>query len=271
MKGEVMSNADYRKSEGISSSELKKIAVSPMHYKYWKENPQERTPALLFGAAAHKYMLEKNDFDKEFIVAPNCDRRTKEGKAVWQSFVDASNGKEVITQDDMDKIKAMYDALYNTPFVKQLLSGEKELSFFATDETTGLKIKARPDCITRIGDTTILSDYKTCESADTDSFMKDAIKFKYDLQVYHYMYVLKLNGIQVDSVTFVCQEKKPPYVTNILESNPQFIASGKDMYETYINLFKECSDNNNWYGYVNDAVNSLGLPPWLQKIYEKGN
>ena len=150
MKGKVMSNADYRRAEGISSSELKKIAVSPMHYKYWKDNPQERTPALLFGAAAHKYMLEKNDFDKEFIVAPNCDRRTKEGKAVWQAFVDASNGKEVITQDDMDKIKAMYDALYNTPFVKQLLSGDKELSFFWNDADTGLICKVRPDVITKI-------------------------------------------------------------------------------------------------------------------------
>lgn len=269
MKGKVMSNADYRRAEGISSSELKKIAVSPMHYKYWKENPQERTPALLFGAAAHKYMLEKNDFDKEFIVAPNCDRRTKEGKAVWQSFVDTSNGKEVITQDDMDKIKGMYDALYSTPFVSKLLSGSKELSYFATDEHTELAIKARPDCLTKIGDTIVLIDYKSCESADTDKFMRDAIKYKYDLQAYHYLYVLKLNGIDVNSVIFISQEKTPPYAVNILEANPQFMASGKDMYETYINIFKECSNSGDWYGYVNNEVNSLGLPAWLQKIYEK--
>lgn len=268
MKGKVMSNADYRRAEGISSSELKKIAVSPMHYKYWKENPQERTPALLFGAAAHKYMLEKEDIDKEFIVAPNCDRRTKEGKAVWQSFVDASNGKEVITQDDMDKIKGMYDALYNTPFVKQLLSGDKELSFFWNDADTGLICKVRPDAITKIGDTVVLIDYKTCDNADTDRFMRDAIKFKYDLQLAYYRDGLEANDIHVDSVIFIAQEKSAPYCVNILEASNEFLMSGKDMYTTYLNVYKECKETDNWYGYVNGEVNTLNLPKWLQKMYE---
>lgn len=41
-----ISNAEYRKSDGISSTELKKIAISPMHYRFWKDNPQEDTPAM---------------------------------------------------------------------------------------------------------------------------------------------------------------------------------------------------------------------------------
>ena len=66
--GLVMSNADYRKAEGISSSELKKIMKSPLHYKHWKDNPEETdTPSLLLGRAAHKYILETYDFYKEII------------------------------------------------------------------------------------------------------------------------------------------------------------------------------------------------------------
>ena len=99
MEGIRISNKEYRQRPGISSSELKKIMITPAHYKHYKENPQEDTPALLFGRAAHKYILETYDFYTEFAVAPNCDRRTKEGKETWAKFVAECEGKDVITQE----------------------------------------------------------------------------------------------------------------------------------------------------------------------------
>lgn len=264
----IMSNADYRKAEGISSTELKKIAISPMHYRFWKDNPQEDTPALLFGRAAHKYMLEKDDFDKEFVVAPAIDRRTKDGKAQWQAFIDENKDKDIITADDMEKIKAMHKALYETPFIDVLLNGKKELSFFWNDEQTGVACKCRPDCLTTIGDTTVLIDYKTTDNADTDKFMNKAISLKYDLQMAYYKDGLEANGINVDSVMFIAQEKTAPYCVNILEVSKEFLMSGTDMYKTYLDIYKECSETGNWYGYVNGAVNTLNLPKWLQKMYE---
>ena len=74
--------------------ELKKLMKSPAHYKHWKDNPQEDTQALLFGRAAHKYILETYDFYNEFAVAPNCDRRTKEGKETLNKFVAESEVTE---------------------------------------------------------------------------------------------------------------------------------------------------------------------------------
>ena len=82
-----ISNKDYRKRKGISSTDLKHMVKSPAHFRYWKDNPQEDTPALLFGRAAHKYVLETYDFFTEFAVAPNVDRRTKDGKQIWNDFV----------------------------------------------------------------------------------------------------------------------------------------------------------------------------------------
>ena len=65
-----MTNKEYREHEGISRSELFKIAKSPLHFKYALDHPEEKTPALIFGGAAHKYILEMGDFDKEYAVAP---------------------------------------------------------------------------------------------------------------------------------------------------------------------------------------------------------
>ena len=80
MEGIRISNKEYREREGVSSTDLKHMVKSPAHFRYWKDNPQEDTPALLFGRAVHKYVLEKDDFFTEFAVAPNVDRRTKEGR-----------------------------------------------------------------------------------------------------------------------------------------------------------------------------------------------
>lgn len=266
--GIVMSNADYRKAEGVSSTELKKIAKSPAHYKYWKDNPQEDTPSLLFGRAAHKYMLEKDEFFKEFAVAPNVDRRTKLGKEEWALFEADSQDKDIISQDDFKKITDMYEALYSTPFVAKLLSGQKELSFFREDESTGVMMKCRPDCLTDIGDVHILIDYKTTDNANSDDFMRQAIKLMYDLQMAYYKDILDgITGKQY-TVIFIAQEKSAPYCVNILEANEYFIKSGRDMYRTMLDTFAECNETGNWYGYMKDGINALGLPSWLQKQYE---
>lgn len=267
-QGLKISNSEYRKREGVSSTDLKHLAKSPLHFRHWKDNPQEDTPALLFGRAIHKYSLEKDEFFKEFAVAPACDRRTKAGKEQYSLFELENQGKDIISSDDFQKIQEMWEALCTTPFVEQLLNGEKELSFFSEDEETGLIIKCRPDCITKLGDTHILIDYKSCQDASSEAFMRSAINLNYDLQMAMYKEIMdKTTGFE-HSVIFIAQEKTPPYAVNILEANEYFLKSGYDMFRTYLCLYKECLDSGNWYGYTNGEINSLGLPNWLQKQYE---
>jgi hypothetical protein len=204
MEGIRISNKEYRSREGISSSELKKIMKSPAHYKYYKENPTEDTPALLFGRAAHKYILETYDFYNEFAVAPNCDRRTKEGKEIWAKFVAESEGKDVITQEQFEVIDAMRNVMLATPFVSKLINGEHEISYFWTDEDTGLKCKVRPDSINH--KLKVIVDYKTCDNAETEHFMKQAIRLGYDLQASYY-----LDGVKASLECSCCKDNQEEY------------------------------------------------------------
>ena len=259
-KGLVISNKEYRQMEGISSSELKKLMKSPAHYKHWKDNPQEDTPALLFGRAAHKYVLETYDFYNEFAVAPNCDRRTKEGKETWNKFVAESEGKDVITQEQFEQIDAMRTMAYSTPFVSKLLSGEKELSFFGVDEETGLKIKARPDCITDFNGEHILIDFKTCTDAENTKFYRDSIKFAYDLQLAMYRAILKQNTGRDYKVVIIATEKNAPYATNVFQLSEEYLKGGEELYKEMLRVYKECSDSGNWYGYMKDGISILGQP-----------
>lgn len=268
MEGIRISNADYRAREGISSTELKKLMKSPMHYRHWKDNPEETdSPSLLFGRAAHKYVLETYDFYNEFAVAPNCDRRTKEGKAEWLLFCDQNEGKDIITQEQFEQIEEMRKVMLATPFVSKLINGEHEISYFWTDEETGLKCKVRPDSINH--KLKIVVDYKTCDNAETQYFMRKAIDLGYDLQASYYLDGVNANTGEDYIFVFIAQEKKPPYAVNILQADETFIRSGREVYKSMLNTYKECSESGNWFGYLGaeNQINSLGVPKWLEKIY----
>ena len=269
-QGEVISNAEYRSRDGVSSTELKRIAISPLHYKYWKEHPQESdAPDLLFERGAHKYILETDSFFEEFSVMPICDRRTKDGKAIYEKFLEDSKGKDVISHDDFEKIKAMKEAMDKTPFVKRLLDGEHEKSFFWTDKETGIKCKVRPDSFNR--DLKVCLDYKTADNATTRKFMNKSIDLNYDLQAAMYLEGLKQNLGEDYTFVFLVQEKRAPYIVNILQCSDDYIRSGKDMFKTMLQTYKHCTETNNWYGLLgeNPEINSLELPGWMQNLYEE--
>ena len=267
VNGEKIPNKEYRAREGISSTELKKIMKSPMHYRYWKDNPEETdTPSLLFGRAAHKYILETYDFYTEFTVAPNVDRRTKEGKETWAKFVEESDGKDIITQEQFEQIDAMRNAMLATPFVSKLINGEHEVSFFWVDEDTGLPCKCRPDSMN--DKLHIVVDYKTCEDAETETFMKNAIRLGYDVQASYYLDGVKANTGEDYIFVFIAQEKKPPYAVNILQASDVFIKSGRETYKSLLETYKECNESGNWFGYMGaeNEINSLGVPKWIENM-----
>lgn len=261
MQGIKISNSEYRKRDGVSSSDLKKMIKSPAHYKYWKDHADEvSTPALLMGRAAHKYMLEQDEFFDEFAIAPLCDRRTKEGKETYARFLEESIGKDVISNEDFEVIMDMHKALYETPFVEKLLSGKKELSFFIDDFETGLTLKARPDCITEIGGQHLLIDYKTTTDAENMRFYRDSVKLNYDVQMAYYLDILREATGKDYTVIIIAQEKTAPYCVNVFELSDQYISGGREVYREMLNLYKQCSDSGVWHGYMKNNVNILGQP-----------
>ena len=65
-----MTESQYNKHSGVRRSDLWKISESPEKYKYALEHPIETTPAMAFGSAAHKLILEGYDeFIKEYAIA----------------------------------------------------------------------------------------------------------------------------------------------------------------------------------------------------------
>jgi hypothetical protein len=180
-----MTEIEYRSANGINKSALWEIRKSPLHFKWALEHPQEPTPALVFGGACHKFVLEPATFGDEYAVLPQIDRRTKDGKALYMVFVESADGKQVVTSDEMEQIVEMQAALIQNPIVRVLLNGDHEIPMFWTDGRTGEPCKGRLDA--RIADPAVLVDYKTTDDASTESFMRAAVKYGYDVQAAHYL------------------------------------------------------------------------------------
>lgn len=262
---ENMTNKEYRKHEGISKSDLFKITKSPMHFKYALEHPQEDTPALLFGRAVHKYLLEKDDFFNEFAVMPQFDRRTKEGKEKYAEFEKSVVGKDIISETDFEVIKEMAAVIDSSKYARRLLTGETEQSYFWKDEATGETCKCRPDCLVTVSGRKIIVDYKTTDDAETEAFMKSAIKYGYDLQAGMYTEGMKANTGDDYLFLFVAQEKKPPYAINIVQPDDYFMTEGNQLFHQLMEIYHECKETDNWYGYMKTGeVNSLSIPNWLK-------
>ena len=264
---ESISNAEYRKMEGISASDLKKMVKSMATWKYEKDHPEDSdSEALLFGRAYHKLMLEPDDFDSEFIVSPKFDRRTKEGKAAYEEFIKNAEGKDVINEETYQKLLEMQIALYNTPYVKLLIKGEHEKSFFWTDEKTGIKCKCRPDSFGKIKDQYIAIDLKTTTNAEGQAFMRDAMKFGYDIQAAHYCEGLENHYKKPFDFIFIAQEKTAPYLVNVLQADEYFIQNGKEIKNMLLEKYKECLEKDKWPGYMDESagINSLSVPAWIK-------
>lgn len=269
-----MTEKEYRTAEGISRSQLWKISESPEKFRFYEEHPEDPTPALIFGQLIHKATLEPETLMDEFAVAPNLDRRTKAGKEEYAAFIEAAEGKTVVSVDDWAKAQEMLAAQANAPFIARLLQGKHEEPFFWTDELTGELCKVRVDCLTEIeqegGTKLVVVDYKSTADASTEAFMRQAVNLGYDFQAAMYSEgVEKITG-QKPLFVFIAQEKTPPYSVNILQADPVFIQRGADRFRELLGIYHDCKETGNWYGYLGKfgVINNLALPAWLAKEIE---
>lgn len=245
-----MTNKEYRQAEGISRSELFTIlSKTPMHFLYETTHPKEDTPALAFGRATHKAVLEPETFSEEFAVAPKVDRRTKDGKEIWNKFVEDNTGKEVITEEDFEILQDMKAVIDHDIHASVFLNGKHEQSYFWTDEATGEKCKVRPDCIAEVDGKKYLVDYKTTDSCADGAFERSVRKYGYKFQAGMYREGYFQNTFEDVGFVFVAQEKTAPYAVRVYICSEEFLAEGYAQFREAIGIYHECKTSNHYWGY----------------------
>ncbi len=270
----------------VSASGLKKLKVSPAHFKEEEEEPAESSDAMLFGSAYHSFILEPDKFKEEYYVFDDHDicekltndgfqkpRATKEYKEWEASEMRVIGEKKVITKDDFERISAMKEKLMRHSYAKMLLSnGLNEQGYMGEiiTEAGNINIKFKPDHVN--DNKKFIVDLKTTFDASADGFTRHAADLSYHIQAALYSDLMeKVSGDgRPYTFFFIAQEKKKPFAFNIFESSGQFISQGRFEYEMLLQLYKYCTDNNIWPGYQIWCQNKYGilelkLPAWAIK------
>lgn len=260
--------ASYLPIERLSPSGAKPLSKSPAHYRHYRDNPPAETPALRIGKALHSLALDgRTAFDLAFTVAPECDRRTKEGKAMWGDFIAASEGRAALTASEAELVEGMAGAILAHPLAPALIEGgTPELSMVWNDSETGCPCKGRAD-LARLADGAII-DLKTTIDASPAAFARSALSYAYHCQAAAYLSGAAALGADVRDFIIVAVEKSAPFAVGIYRLPDAALELGRRRWREACGLYVQCLESGRWPGYP-EGITELTLPSWaVSELYE---
>ncbi len=218
---------------GISSTTIKAIAGhSLVHFKKQKHVDKN---AFRFGNAFHTFVNEPAKFHDLYQVTYGR-----------KDLCDIT--KIQLSYEDFQTIQAMNTKLKIHPDAGPLYShAQHELTYFATDEETGLLKKCRVDAIKN----GIISDLKSCEDASENSFKRDAAKWLYRISAAYYLEIVsQVLGEQLSTFNLIACEKTDPHEINVFKVTDRSLAKAHEEIREALNVIKLNRDHENaWAGY----------------------
>ena len=262
-----LSNEQYHAHDSISRSKLMDFSISP--YQYWAmhlnpDRPEKKvTDAMEFGTAFHTWMLEQDNFKKQFYVKPEPVLLKDSGREAYEAYKEllkelSSNGRHCLSQDQYDCILDMYKALIDHNQAHELIWGAKayEQSYFWQDKESGLLVKARPDIL----HSNMIVDLKTCASASPQAIQRAIVDGGYHTQMAMIRDgIRELEGRDIPNCILVCVEKTYPYAIGIYIIDEQALEIGRLEYKRLLLNLVSCIKSNSWPGH---EIQTINLPRW---------
>ena len=257
----------YFKHFATSNSDINSFLRSPRHFEHLKllgNKSDKRTEAQTIGSAVHCLLLEPEDFDNRFAIAPDVAKNKPEYKKV----VKENPGKEILKQKQFDNIEEIVGAAMGYKdaegrlIVKDhlLKNGEPEVAMFWECPLTGRKLKGKADWIRRDG---VLVDLKTTADASRVGFAKSCATYGYHRQAAHYLAgATACTGIEFNRFIFICVEKVAPFNVSIFDASKTMIEAGRTALDEALLGIQDCIKKDSFPGYQRMGIEEIDLPDW---------
>ena len=259
----------HDEAPGVSASTIVGIKKSYAHYQEEKLKP--KGPGLVFGNAVHAAILEPETFHDLYakdIDRPKFDKRTKIGKLEYAEWVEKYllpfegqiNGKEVLSQTDFERLKQIQNSLSTHKlFMNLLIASQKEVTFFARCESTGVLRKCRTDMI-NVG-TGVTCDLKTTIDASYLGFPKQVVNYLYHVKQAYYHDVLKSIFNKNFTCLFMAVENVAPFDCQMFELLESHIETGQQIYKRKLEYLSRVINKEIEPGYSKD-IQPLAMPAY---------
>lgn len=269
----MMPDTEYHAGPELSSTGARELLRSPRTFQYNRSHPRPPKKEFDVGTAAHRKILgagAQTVVIPAALLASNGAASTTAAKE-WIAQARA-DGDTPVKQETADEVDAMAESILAHPEARELLEqdGSPEMSVFATDPDTGVKLRARFDFLPSfMQDLPCAFDVKTTAgSADRDAFEKVVADLGYDVQEGHYLHTYTLAaGDPTMRLKFLVVEKNPPHLVAVHELSFEFAEIGTARAKHARQMFAQWSKSEQavWDGY---PTHQLPLQPPLWHIYQ---
>ena len=268
----------YHANPAISHSKLECYRRRPaLYYKKYVAKtlpPPEDTSAFRLGSAVHCAVLEEKEFSARYILKPDLDRRTKEGKSAYAEFAAQHADKTLLDADEMQQVVAMREAIAAHPLASQLLADGLPETTWRKEQPNALgALQCRTDWFSSLGcelsdGKPYALDIKTVESLDSDAFRNfERAAFNYGYHRQAGFYLPLINEIfqwSVAKMYYVAVEKTEPYGCAVYTLSDDAIAKGQDENIADLVRLKRSLETNDWPN-IDPTLHELKLPAWYLK------
>ena len=238
---------------------LKNLSRSPAYARMRISQPSVETDAMRLGSAVHCAVLETDDFDHRYDVAPAKpveDRKEGEGPyprgwsntKVYKERVEEmrKTGKVILKADEMELCRNIQASVHaNQWWIDRVFGGDwmAEASVFADDGP--LVRKVRPDLIS-IEEGTII-DLKTCADPRPGPFARACVNFGYHISAAYYLDTINMVSVSdFDRYLFVAVAKDAPFEMRIYELDADSLEQGRHEYQDLLVQWMRCAQRDQW-------------------------
>jgi len=251
-----MTEIDYHASPGLSSTGMKWLLRSPKHYRERMDHRVEKA-AFDLGHLVHAKVLGVG-MGVAVIPEDVLSKSGTTGTDAARAFIAESraNGMVPVKADVAAKVDAIAEAVLANPKAAALssLPGDVEVSLFADDPDTGVRLRGRIDKLGTLPDGRLVNiDLKTTTDVRRRKIVRAIEDFGYDVQSETYRHLLRLTFLRVDvdiaPTHLIFVETEPPHEVRVVQlAHPDWIEGGLHKMRHAIDIYARCIATDIWPG-----------------------
>ena len=214
------------------------------------------------GTIAHALLLE--DDSSRLITIEADDWRTKAAKEARDAA--RAEGKIPILVKQAAHLLKMVgtarDFLRSSEVGDMTFKPEQTLAW----QEAGTWCRARPDWLS--DDHTIILDFKTCDDANPEAFIRQIARMGYDTQAEFYSRGLEAVTGKRPLFVFLAQEIESPYACSLVALSNSYMAIAASKVARAIRTWSYCLKSGDWCAYSNKILYAEP-PSWAMAEHER--
>lgn len=255
--------ADYDAIDAVRSSHAKSALLSAADYLAATTEPSKDSAARKRGRAIHTAVLEPLKFLDDYVMFLGSKVKDPNG---WKQFQADHAAKCILTPEEYADAKAAAAAVKASPVATALLGKpgtRHEVSIVWDDATTGLRCKARLDCLTD-------GEYPDVKSTrDARNFVRQARGYRrnktsgewqirygscaYDFQAAFHGAGLAALGL-IRSPVWIVVQTTAPVRACVRRPDAALLALGRQQVESALATIAECKASGQWPWLADDEL-----------------